>query len=72
MSEWKPESLRPVPYLLVELALETGKHVPGWWTGTAWDGRRLKDGVAVLGYRKIEGQCNNTKNQASPFKKAVY
>jgi hypothetical protein len=31
---------KPPPYDLLMLELDNGQRVPGWWTGTAWDGRR--------------------------------
>lgn len=45
----------PFPYDIVWLKTET-RIKPGWWTGTSWDGLRLKPEEKVL-YWKYKGEA---------------
>lgn len=47
----KSDGKKPDPYVLVELALENGRSLPGWWNGTAWCGRRLKHDDVVSAFK---------------------
>lgn len=65
--EWVPVSYcTPEPYDLVLLALDTGSVVAGWWTGTSWDGHRLKSDTVVKAFKAIDFQVNNSKYSLDP------
>lgn len=43
----------PFPYDLVNMDINT-KIIPGWWTGTSWDGLRLKEADIVRAWTPFE------------------
>ncbi len=52
-NEWTPiqGGARPPPYQLVEIALSNGKSKPGWWSGYAWEGRRIKPDDEITAFK---------------------
>ena len=53
MREWtNAESSKPIPYALNNLKLENGEIVRGWWTGSSWDGLKLRRIDIVMFYKK--------------------
>lgn len=43
--------LRPPPFRLQYLKLDDERIIPGWWTGTGWDGRRIKKENNILEFK---------------------
>jgi len=48
-------SYKPSAYELVDLKLEGGRNLPGWWTGREWFGRMLKPNHVVIGWKRKIG-----------------
>jgi hypothetical protein len=46
---------KPIQFDIVALQLADGRVIPGWWTGTSFDGRRLKEGDKVIAFRSYNG-----------------
>ena len=50
-----PKKYLPIPYDVVEIEVEyigLNRRVPAWWTGINWEGRRFRQGMKVLYWRK--------------------
>jgi hypothetical protein len=48
-----PKCFLPKEYDICVLKTEKGIKV-GWWCGSSWDGRLVKEGEVVLGWRRKE------------------
>ena len=60
----KAERFRPTPFALMSLRVkrknlegkEIEKTIPGWWTGSSWDGKSLETSDEVLYWKNREGK----------------
>lgn len=44
----------PIQFDMCQLILNSGKSILGWWTGSGWDGLKVKVDDPVIRWRKIE------------------
>ena len=56
-----PNKFLPYPYDIVTLSVfrpdkEDTVRSEGWWTGEAWDGRKLKPEYKIIGWKFQEGK----------------
>ena len=42
----------PHSYDLVNLYLKDGNRISGWFTGSSWDGYRMRPGMVVVGWQR--------------------
>jgi len=55
-----PTRYRPFPYDLVELGVHSSSHAKkitsifGWWTGSRWDGKKIKQEAKVDRWRTLQ------------------
>jgi hypothetical protein len=54
---------KPEPYSLNALLLKTGREVRGWWTGSSWDGIKVRENDTVIKWRKCLDEHNWLKNK---------
>jgi hypothetical protein len=47
------KEFKPEPFDLLMLELIDGRRIPGWWTGTIWDGRRVNIEQEVVAFKHI-------------------
>lgn len=62
-NSWVPASgKKPEDFDLVLVATSKGKECPAWWSGTRWEGLRLRKDDVVMAYKRYPFQTYNASD----------